>query len=176
MDFGLRFEVMTGFWKKDKGFRGKEKVARLVDNRIAVVDKCLHHRRPFADTPCGFAPQRLRWQAFLRFCACISAKGDEQNKFCFSASGGSARIKSKPQPYLPKQQALCWADSVVFVGFKPAVSVNRNSTAQFVAILANSAAIGCGLLRLIGRLRLISFVKQGCGLLRAFLSNYLLVF
>lgn len=106
MDFGLRFEVMTGFWKKDKGFRGKEKVARLVDNRIAVVDKCLHYRRPFADTPCGFAPQRLRWQAFLRFCACISAKGDEQNKFCFSASGGSARIKSKPQPYLPKQQAL----------------------------------------------------------------------
>ena len=85
---------MIGFWEKDKGCREKEKVARLVDNRLAVVDKCLPDSRPFADTPCGFAPQRLRWQAFLRFCACISAKGDEQNKFCFSASGGSAREKS----------------------------------------------------------------------------------
>lgn len=94
MDFGLRFEVMTGFWKKDKGFREKEKVARLVDNRIAVVDKCLHHRRPFANTPYGFASQRLRWQAFGRVCAYISAKCEEQNKFCFSASGGSARKKS----------------------------------------------------------------------------------
>lgn len=85
---------MTGFWKKDKGFREKGKVAGLVDNRITVVDKCLHHRRPFANTPYGFASQRLRWQAFWRFCAYTSAKCEEQNKFCFSASGGSARKKS----------------------------------------------------------------------------------
>lgn len=167
---------MIGFWEKDKGCREKEKVARLVDNRLAVVDKCLTTNAPLLTSLTAYHCKDCVYQAFGGFALNESAKGSEQNKFCFSASGGSARIKSKPQPYLPKQQALCWADSVVFVGFKLAVSVNRNSTAQFVAILANSAAIGCGLLRLIGRLRLISFVKQGCGLLRAFLSNYLLVF
>lgn len=90
--------------EKDMGFREKEKGARLVDNRIAVVDKCLHHRRPFADTPCGFAPQRLRWQAFWKICAIKSAKGDEQNKFCFSASGGSAREK---RAFLPDCPDFC---------------------------------------------------------------------
>lgn len=37
---------MIGFLEKDKGCREKEKVARLVDNLIVVVDRCLTTNAP----------------------------------------------------------------------------------------------------------------------------------
>ena len=85
---------MIGFLEKDKGCREKEKVARLVDNRLAVVDKCLTTNAPLLTSLTAYHCKDCVYQAFGGFALNESAKGSEQNKFCFSASGGSAREKS----------------------------------------------------------------------------------
>ena len=84
---------MIGFWEKDKGCREKEKVARLVDNRLAVVDKCLTTNAPLLTSLTAYHCKDCVYQAFGGFALNESAKGYEQNKFCFSASGGARQGK-----------------------------------------------------------------------------------
>ena len=59
-----------GYREKLKRVTGrKEKVAKLVDKSTRFVDKCLSHKRAFADKPAGLPSQRLRYTSILEMIA-----------------------------------------------------------------------------------------------------------
>lgn len=99
-----------GYMEKVKRVTGrKEKVAKLVDKSTRFVDKCLSHKRAFADKPAGLPSQRLRYTSILEMIAGKAAIISAQVKTCLLRLSAQARQGKGARFW------LCAAISVYFL-------------------------------------------------------------
>lgn len=99
-----------GYREKVKRVTGrKEKVAKLVDKSTRFVDKCLSHKRAFADKPIGLPLQRLRYASILEIIADNATIIGAQVKTCLLRLSAQARQGKGARFW------LCAAISVYFL-------------------------------------------------------------